>query len=65
MVAIHRDPLAESSNRGTTYQKPQGEEAPDVSEEVENENKDRNQDTTDLRILYINGHPLLNTRLLV
>ena len=64
MMAIHQDPLVRSSNRGTTFQKLQGEEeeALDVSEKVEN---DSNQDTTNSRILYINGHPLLNTRLLV
>ena len=61
MMAIHQNPLVGSSNsnQGTTFQKLQGEEA---SKKVEN---DSNQDTTNSRILYINDHPLLNTRLLV
>jgi len=61
MMAIHQDPLVRS-DRGTTFQKLQGEEPLDVSEKVEN---DKYQDTSNSRILYINGHPLLNTRLLV
>ncbi|KAJ3573862.1 hypothetical protein NP233_g2134 [Leucocoprinus birnbaumii] len=66
MMAIHRDPLGDSSNRGPSYQRPQGEEVQEASDkESEEVNEEKTNDTTNPRILYINGHPLLNTRLLV
>ncbi|KAF9452475.1 glycoside hydrolase family 47 protein [Macrolepiota fuliginosa MF-IS2] len=62
MVAIHRDPLttAETASRATVRE-PEKDES--WSGEEGEEKKD--QEATNPRILYINGHPLLNTRLLV
>ncbi|KXN83702.1 ER degradation-enhancing alpha-mannosidase-like protein 1 [Leucoagaricus sp. SymC.cos] len=64
MAAIHRDPLgtANSAKRGTSYQEPKVKEA---EKDEDQGGEDQNQDTINPRILYINGHPLLNTRLLV
>jgi mannosidase alpha-like ER degradation enhancer 1 len=60
MMAIHRDP-ADSTGRVPSYQELKREQVQDSEDGKE----EKNQDTTSPRILYINGHPLLNTRLLV
>lgn len=60
MMAIYRGP-ADSTTRGASYQELKREEV----QEREDETEDKTQDSTNPRILYINGHPLLNTRLLV
>lgn len=67
MVAIHRDLIAtaESTSKGVT-QTDSTREADKEKESGAGDNaEERNQDSTNPRILYINGHPLINTRLLV
>jgi mannosidase alpha-like ER degradation enhancer 1 len=64
-VTIYRDVLAmaDSAHREPSYQGPI--RASEQETEGKARKEDENQDISNPRILYINGHPLLNTRLLV
>lgn len=69
MVAIHRDPLATADSASKGAPKKDQKREPEKDQEDRNRSgktgEETSQDTNNPRILYINGHPLLNTRLLV
>jgi len=67
MVAIHRDPLAttDSTSHGPARKERRGQTEKAQDKENATKRDEKNQDPNNPRILYINGHPLLNTRMLV
>ncbi len=67
MVVIHRDPLAtpDSTRRGPARKEQRGKTEKGQDKENVTKGDEKDQDANNPRILYINGHPLLNTRMWV